>query len=736
MNQLQTTTNEPIHRGRKSVPIPVSAGAAAPDSSAMIHLLGNTLRLWWFWAILLGLLAATFAALAVYHTFEPKIKASMWLRIYSDAPYIVFQNKGGSEQFVENQTQLIRSRLVLGPLLSDPDIAALKELENAPDKIEALAQRLVVSPVGRSEYFAVQYEGIDETTSKRVVQRVVDSYMTLQNSDESRQRQDVVSLLESEKEIREQKVEELRKSLSQLVKDSAVVDDEQAKVRAEQMASLTELRKRLVTLDVESAILKIEIEAFKNSAKRSSKKPNGDNIKFLVADHPEVRSLQREIDELEDSLRSSKRIGRGHPTHKRIRAKITTQESRMKRLRQSLAEQQIRQSQMASESNIDETLQTMSSRLASYEITRKVVESHIASDTGAIKKNSGDSLQVEFLRAELNQATEVHDLIARRLLALKTEQRAPARVQTLDSGGLSAVPVELMPYKKMAMASAGAFAIPLLLLLGIEALIQRVSTTRQLESGGRFHVIAEISTLPNIGLIRHVRRKRWRMENQLYRESVDQLRACLTCQENKQNAQVLVVASAVSGEGKTSLALQLSSSLMQSSGKRVLLIDGDLRYPKVHQWAECDLSPGLSDVLHYEATEEVLDEPVSWRTVVHRPEVKGRPYYLTAGELLASPHRLFGGKEFKRLLVQLRRHYHYIIIDTPPILSASEAMIMSAEADAVLLCVRCDRSRMEYVQSAQDRLQLAGAKAIGTVLTGVPFKSYSSKYGIYAYPES
>ncbi len=704
-------------------------GRATPtrsnDANGVLYAAGNTLRLWWFVAALLGTLAAAGAGAAVLLTFSPQYKASMWLRIHSNAPYIVFQEKGGSGQFVENQTQLIRSRLVLAPLLSDPVVAKLEELEESSDRIESLASRLVVSPVGKSEYFAVQYHGIDEQTSRRVVELVVDSYMALQNSDEARQRQDVVTLLESEKAVRERKVEDLRNSLAQLVEKSPVVDEKGSVLAEEKMLNLAGLRKRLVTLDVESSILSIEIQAFEQAFSKEKFRPARREIALFVEESPQVHSLARSIGELQEELRAEKVYGKGHPVRRKSLDRLAYQKTRLADLKKRLQLQEEDRSRAAWKHERENRLEGMKSRLASFQITREVIESHIAADTGTIRKTTGDSLQVEFLRAELAQATEVHDMISRRLLALKTEQRAPARVQPLESGEVTAIPVELMPYKRMAMASAGAFLLPFVGLFGIELLVRRVSNTRQLEETGQLHVIGEIANLPRTKISRHLMRRRWDREKQLYRESVDQLRTCLVCQESGRNAQVIAIASAVSGEGKTSLSLQLAASLAGSTGKHVLMIDGDLRYPNAHQWYGKELSPGLSDV---------LDASESWKKVVHRAK-RGEPCLLSAGELLASPHRLFGGPEFGRLLMHLRKYFDYIVIDTPPVLSAGESLVMSKEADAVLLCVRRDQSRMDYVCAAHDRLSLAGVKEIGTVLTGVPFRAYSSRYGAYTYPE-
>lgn len=695
--------------------------SAAIEPYNLFLLLGNTLRLWWWLGLFLGTLAAIIVSIVVYATFQPEYKASLWLRIFSSAPYIVFQDKANSDQFAENQVHLIRSRLVLGELLERPDVAGLKELIDARDRLDELARRISIRPIGRSEYFAVEYRGTDPESSKMVLQLVVDSYLKLQNTDEVRQQQEVMTLLETEKKARQLKVHELRVRLTELAEATIATDSKGSKLTDEQIASLTDLRKQLVTLDVESAILKIEVQAFENNQFKQVYNPAKEEIELAVGSDQQVQLLEREVADLEIRIKNSQ-DGPDHPVMKRWRQDLVVRRERLNLQRTKSIEQFVSKAQQDWKDKQETQLAAMKSRLSSYEITRKVVESHVNENLGAIKRSSGETLQLEFLREELKQATQVHDLISSRLLALKTEQSAPSRVNPLENNGLTSLPGETMPYKKMAMAAGGAFALPFVLLFGLELLIRRVTVKGQLEDTGKCHVIGEVANLPKGRLLYYLNHKRWNLERQLYRESVDHLRTCLVCRESAQNVQVMAVTSAVSGEGKTSLALQLAKSLAIATGKQVLLIDGDLRYPNAHEWLEVDLAPGLSDVLSGSS---------DWKTVLRKSSVSGL-YLITAGELSMSPHRLFGTRGFGQLLAKLRPHFRYVIIDTPPLLSASESLVMAKAADVVLLCALRDRSRLHSVQVAHEQLALAGVTSIGTVLTGVPFRAYASRYGVYA----
>ncbi len=126
---------------------------------------------------------------------------------------------------------------------------------------------------------------------------------------------------------------------------------------------------------------------------------------------------------------------------------------------------------------------------------------------------------------------------------------------------------------------------------------------------------------------------------------------------------VLAITSAVNHEGKTSVATQLALSLARATGKKTLLVDGDMRSPDVHKVFGISMTPGLAEVLSEECT---LDDAI---VTTHNAHV----HLLPAGRLNTNPHRLLGNGAWKSLLDKVPDSYGYVIIDTPPVLAASEA---------------------------------------------------------------
>jgi len=110
-----------------------------------------------------------------------------------------------------------------------------------------------------------------------------------------------------------------------------------------------------------------------------------------------------------------------------------------------------------------------------------------------------------------------------------------------------------------------------------------------------------------------------------------------------------------------------------------------------------------------------------------------RLFVLPAGNpATKSPGHLFSRARLETVLDQLRSQFEKIIIDVPPVLCASEALMVGKHADGVLLCARHDYSRSDQVKQAYDRLVTSGVKVVGAVLTGTPARRYAYSYKGYA----
>ncbi|MGA8572968.1 MAG: GumC family protein [Desulfobaccales bacterium] len=182
----------------------------------------------------------------------------------------------------------------------------------------------------------------------------------------------------------------------------------------------------------------------------------------------------------------------------------------------------------------------------------------------------------------------------------------------------------------------------------------------------------------------------------------------------------ILVTSPNPSEGKTMVASNLALTFALG-GEQTLVIDCDLRKPRVHQIFQLDLQPGLSNYLTGSAT---LEE------IVHLSSIPNLSV-ITGGTRPPSPGILVNSQEFKDLLGQLRERYEHIIIDTPPILAFSEGLIISVLTDGVLLVTRHNCTHKSSGRLAQHRLTQVRAPLLGAVLNCVD--SLGQSYGGYNY---
>ena len=177
---------------------------------------------------------------------------------------------------------------------------------------------------------------------------------------------------------------------------------------------------------------------------------------------------------------------------------------------------------------------------------------------------------------------------------------------------------------------------------------------------------------------------------------------------------VLVVTSPSPEEGKTTVTCNLAISLAQVQ-RRVLLVDGDLHRPRLHNVFGVDDSLGLSSLLR--DAREIDRSPVD---AVAHPAVRatGVPglYVLPSGPASEQASNLLHGPRVSQLLSALRRQFDVILIDTPPIMPIADARIIGRHADGVILVLRAGSTKREAARAAEDRLTADGSRVLGTVL--------------------
>jgi len=188
-----------------------------------------------------------------------------------------------------------------------------------------------------------------------------------------------------------------------------------------------------------------------------------------------------------------------------------------------------------------------------------------------------------------------------------------------------------------------------------------------------------------------------------------------------QDLKYICFASSVPGEGKSTTISNMALTLAQD-GKKVLLVDCDLRKPVQHK---------IFGVINQGVT-NCLAQGVPFAQVVH-PNVFRNLDVLTSGPVPPNPAELIGSEKLNDLLDKAAEDYDYVFIDLPPVLAVTDAALMGNLSDGVVLVVRSGLVSPEEVQEAKKRLQAGHANILGVVLNGVPQQHKGYGYGYYYY---
>lgn len=189
----------------------------------------------------------------------------------------------------------------------------------------------------------------------------------------------------------------------------------------------------------------------------------------------------------------------------------------------------------------------------------------------------------------------------------------------------------------------------------------------------------------------------------------------------------ILVTSGEESEGKSLTALNLASSLAKT-GDKVLLMDADLRCPRINVVKELSNKTGLTTLL----IAGVIDEQLLEQTIQKDPF--SNLHILTAGERTVNPANLLSSEQMRTLITILSQKYKHIVIDSPPVLYFADTTILSTLVDAVIMVIRDNSSSRQSVLKARKMLQSVGARIIGMVMNGIPRQK--EKYGKYTYYET
>jgi polysaccharide biosynthesis transport protein len=694
-------------------------------------------------AILVSVMAVTFL---VSYFQKPLYRAAIQIQIERDSRALTIEDIFGiaasEQQFFQTQFVLLKSRglalrvvedhkLYNDPAFYPPGVAGKTpaEIEDIKESLAgALIPRITVSPVKNTSLVDISYIGDSPALAQKIANAWGDSYIrmniakkieTVQQANEFLSRQ--ISTVRADLDLSRQQLQEYGES-----RGIITVGESSGNVT---MQKLTQLNSDLTAAQNLVFEKQAALTALQNTPAETV--GNTDPLVLRLAD--ELARLQRDYSEKLGQFRE------GHPTMQQLAGQI--EKTRVAR------DTAVRQAYTKAVEAARAEFSAASSREGS--LRRAYAE----------QRTEAQQLNVDAAQyLDLRMAVETKQGQLATLQKQLSETEVAARLRGSASSNVHWVDRARLPGGRfnMTMKKNLQNAFPLGIILGLGAIFFLEYMDRSVKSPEDLERVTGLASLgvipaaasvargsgysyaygrssprlravdaagektPDIELIPHTNSR------SPIAEAYRALRTSLLL-ASANSPKVIVVTSSFAREGKTTTSVNLATVLAQM-GRPVLLADADLRRPRVQKVFQSRSSFGL---VNYLAANIPLDD------VIQPTEVPNLSVILS-GPIPPNPSELLASERMKQMIEEVRGRFAYVIFDSPPVLAVTDAVVLSAHADGVILCVHGGQTARELVQRSSERLRQANIPILGAILNNLDLHQYGYNYkkSYYDYYES
>jgi succinoglycan biosynthesis transport protein ExoP len=691
---------------------PAPALSSAPTAGDLLR----ALRRRWMTALALGGTLAAIAGVAVWYLMTPKYTAFAQIRVLSVPPGLGLiqedKTSGASFQtYLRAQASQFKSRNVIQAALKRDEMRRLNLEADHTDPVLYIEEELKVDIQEGSEFMTPKMACNDASEATTIVKALTAAYMD--------------EIVYAEQRARTARVAELDKAYNEAAESlktkNANLNRLAAAVGTNSNETLTQMQLQVLENlhDAKQARNQTRAELFKAQALLDSHDLSKSFMKENKLDDVQVDATLRvdpEAAEIKKRISDVNKVVQHYLTNAREPEKEPTYRSAVRRkadLEQDYAKRrdEIKKELLARFD--DKQIDKHDLIRVQLENTIKKMQEHLVTLDKDVKELTAQSekfpksnTELAALRAEINRDQAVVDDLGRLREKLTVELRAPQRISVYQEADLEKRDLK----KQIAATAATPVAVLLLTCFGlawVEYRQRRIHSAGEVARGLGIRVVGAIPNRPDLERCLVGADGGDELAGHPVLDSVDAIRTLVLHQAQAAGTRVVMVTSAVEGEGKTTLASHLAGSLARA-GRKTLLIDADLRQPAVHQLFEAPMQPGFSEVLLGEV--EVAD-------AVQATTIDGLSL-VAAGqwdrEVIQSLAR--GGME--GVFEKLREEFDFIIVDSHPVLAAADALQIGQHADAVLLSVLKQVSQMPRVYTACQRLAALDIRVLGAVVCG------------------
>ncbi|MGC4030174.1 MAG: polysaccharide biosynthesis tyrosine autokinase [Tepidisphaeraceae bacterium] len=616
-----------------------------------------------------------------------------------------------SQQFQFTQCQVLTSSALLAEAIKKPEMGRVKMLQGVDNPVGLLKSCLAAAPDKFSDLIFITCESPNPQDAATVANCVVESYVDYQGRQHKSSAYEVLRIFQKERDQHEESLRTTQAAMLKLKKENPDLAFQAANGGNLVSTKLGEFSERLTQaqlrlLDIRTAVA--EAGAMKDDPAGLRRLLNEFQVgtEQDATSDPSLMSAYRDARERLNDLLD--RLGTRHDL-----VKLT--EKQVGRLETEVQEA---------------SRQAAATYLALLQSSQKIAESRVGELQKIMLDARTSAVDLNFKQAEYDQlkkdedrVTRSIDLLDNRIKELNVnEDVGSVTVNVLETAQPGFLPIRPVRTKTLGMGLVAG------LMAGVGLAMLRDLMDQRLRSASE---ITALLDLPILGVVPHMLGKLKGLEpgrivelqpRSTVAEAYRTIRTAVTFGAGE-SVKTLLVTSPMPGDGKSTCASNLALAFAQS-GRRTLLIDADCRRPsqdRVH--SVTDISAGLSDVLQGKAAlQEVIRE-----TTADMLDL------LPCGTIPHNPAELLDSQTLLDILGQVSSQYDQIVIDSPPVVPVTDARILGASVDAVVLVLRAERSTRRLAEHARDSMNAVGANMIGVIVNDVPRGSPGLGYDYYTY---
>ena len=576
------------------------------------------------------------------------------------------------------------------------EASGLDETATESRAIDSFLSHLKVSPVRNSRIVDVKFASADASLAAQVANRLARAYIDQNLEVKFTSSKEAADWLGGQLAEQRKQVEAAEAALQRYKEaNDAISLEDRENIYVQKLGDLNTAVTRAKTDRLEKEALYNQLQSIQSNSAALDSFPAILSNPFIQQQKAEMADLQRQFASVQE------RLGEKHPEYQKVQAALRTAEAKL-------------------QGEVAKVVQSVRNQYLAARTQENSLMGALESQKREALSMNRKGIEYGVLQREVESSRQIYDSLMQRAkeTGVSAELKS-SNIRVVDAAERPRVPASPRRSFNLLLALCGGSMLGLGLAFFFEYLDNRIKTPDELKQ----HL-----GLPALGMVPALGEKPLNGRYPLlgggtppnFNEAFRSVRTNVLFSSAEEGSKTLLITSTGPGEGKTTFSCNLAVSLAQT-GQRVLLIDADMRKPKVHEAFDVHQEPGLSNLLvgGVKASESV-----------RKTKVTGL-WLLPAGKLPPNPAELLGSQRFKEFLLSLKEHFDTIVIDSPPVMAVADAAVIAHRTTGVVFVVGAEMTSRHAAKAALDQLENARARFVGAVLNRVNIEKHSYYYSQY-----